>query len=118
LETACLTKHREKAEPLLGQSIFGPRRVSLWMRWRKSIGEEEEEDVFRLTIPVENAFAFAMGEVELGPGRTPDLSRQLVGILIIDALEYAEKWRLAAEARAVLASRWPHCPGFRNLSRG
>lgn len=87
------------------------------MRQRKPI-RDEEEDVFRLTIPVEHAFAFALGEVELGAGRTPDLSRQLVGILIIDALEYAEKWRLAAEARAVLASRWPHCPGFRSTSRG
>ena len=74
--------------------------------------EDEDNDALRLTIPIEDAFAFAMGEVDRGPGETPDLSRQLVGVLIIDALEYAESWRLAAEARALLASRWPHCRGF------
>jgi hypothetical protein len=76
----------------------------------------EEEDLFRLTIPIENAFAFAMGEYDLGPAETPDVTRQIVGVMLIDALEYAESWRLAAEARAFLAVRWPHCPGFRNNS--
>jgi hypothetical protein len=75
--------------------------------------QEEEEDEFRLTIPIEDAFSFSMGEYELGPNETSDSMRQLVGILIIDALEYAESWRLAAEAKTLLAVRWPDCPGFR-----
>lgn len=74
---------------------------------------DEEELEFRLSVPIENAFAFSMGQCDLGPGETSDVARQLVGILIIDALEYSERWRLAAEARAFLALRWPDCPGFR-----
>ena len=74
---------------------------------------DEEEQEFRLTIPIEDAFAFSMGEFHLGSTETSDAMRQLVGILIVDALQYGEHWRLAAEARASLAERWPHCPAFR-----
>jgi hypothetical protein len=75
---------------------------------------DDDEQEFRLTVPIEDAFAFSMGEFELGPTQTSDAMCQLVGVLIIDALEYSEHWRLAAEARASLAERWPDCPGFRN----
>ena len=74
--------------------------------------DEEEEQQFRLTIPLEDAFAFSMGEFHLASTETSDAMRQLVGILIVDALQYGEHWRVAAEARASLAERWPDCPGF------
>ena len=73
---------------------------------------EEEEQEYRLTIPIEDAFAFSMGEFQLGPNENSDAMRQLVGLLVLDALQYGEHWRVAAEARAFLAERWPACPGF------
>lgn len=76
--------------------------------------EEEEDDEYRITIPIEDAFAFSMGEYELGSNETADTMRQLVGILIVDALQYGEHWRIAAETRAALAERWPDCAGFRS----
>jgi len=68
---------------------------------------------FRLTIPIEDAFAFAMGEFDLGCNDATDGMRQLVGFLIIDSLEYGEHWRVATEVRDCLADRWPKCSGFR-----
>jgi hypothetical protein len=41
-----------------------------------------------------------------------DEMRQVIGLLIIDKLEYAEHWRVAAEVRACLAARWPECLAF------
>lgn len=76
--------------------------------------DDEQEMEFRLTIPIEDAFAFSMGEFELSESETSDAMRQLVGVLIIDALQYSEHWRLAAQAQAFLAERWPECPGFQN----
>ncbi len=73
---------------------------------------QDQEVRFRLTIPIEDAFAFAMGEFDLGNEAT-DGMRHLVGVLIIDSLEYGENWRIAAEVRACLAERWPECAGFR-----
>jgi hypothetical protein len=74
----------------------------------------QENDLrFRLTIPIEDAFAFAMGEFDLGCNEATDGMRHLVGVLAIDSLEYAEQWRVAAEVRACLAERWPDCSGFR-----
>ena len=70
------------------------------------------DEKFRLTIPIDDAFAFSMGEFDLGEDQPCDGMRQLVGILVIDALQYGEHWRTAAHARAVLAERWPDCPGF------
>lgn len=76
--------------------------------------DNEEQDLeFRITIPMEDAFAFSMGEFHLSPSETTDTMRQLVGILVVDTLQYGEHWRVAAEARATLAERWPDCPGFR-----
>jgi hypothetical protein len=74
---------------------------------------QDYDEQFRLTIPIEDAFAFSMGEFELGPNETCDAMRQLVGVLVIDTLQYGEHWRIAAEARAFLAERWPDCPAFR-----
>lgn len=69
---------------------------------------------FRLTIPIEDAFAFAMGDFDLGCTETTDGMRRLVGALVIDSLEYGEHWRVAAEVRACLAERWPRCSSFQS----
>jgi len=73
---------------------------------------------FRLTIPIEDAFGFSMGEYDLGQGQPRDAMRQLVGIMVIDALQYAEQWRVAAQARIALAERWPDCPAFQDAKPG
>ena len=72
-----------------------------------------DQDIrYRLTIPLEDAFRFAMDESDLGYRKATTMMRHVVGVLVIDALQYAEHWRIAAEARALLAHRWPGCPGF------
>jgi hypothetical protein len=71
-----------------------------------------QETRFRLTIPVEEAFAFAMGVSDLNYTEPTAEMRQVMGLLVIDQLEYAEHWRLSAEARACLALRWPECVAF------
>ena len=68
---------------------------------------QDQETRFRLTIPIEDAFAFAMGESDLDYTDATDEMRQVIGLLVIDKLEYAEQWRVAAEVRACLAIRWP-----------
>ncbi|MFN2541130.1 MAG: hypothetical protein ABR514_03035, partial [Chthoniobacterales bacterium] len=72
----------------------------------------DQDTRYRLTIPIEDAFRFAMDESDLKYEETTTLMRQLVGVLVIDALQYAQHWRMAAEARALLAERWPDCPSF------
>ncbi|HKP04233.1 MAG TPA: hypothetical protein VJU77_12845 [Chthoniobacterales bacterium] len=79
---------------------------------------DEEELEFRITIPIEDAFAFSMGEFPLHPTEASDEMRQVVGVLIVDALQYGEHWRVAAEVRASLAERWPDCPGFHGNRSG
>jgi hypothetical protein len=64
---------------------------------------------FRLTIPVDDAFAFAMGWSDLGYETPSAAMRQVMGLLVVDGLEYSEQWRVAAQARACLAQRWPGC---------
>ena len=73
---------------------------------------QHQETRFRLTIPIEEAFAFALGESDLNYTEPMDEMRQVIGLLIIDKLEYAEQWRVAAEVRACLAARWPECFAF------
>jgi hypothetical protein len=70
---------------------------------------KDEETRFRLTIPIVDAFAFAMGESNLSYAEVTDEMRQVIGLLVIDNLEYAEEWRAAAEVRMCLAIRWPEC---------
>jgi len=72
----------------------------------------DQEIRFRLTIPMEEAFAFAMGESDLNYTHVTDEMRQVIGLLVIDTLEYGEQWRVAADARASLAARWPGCFAF------
>jgi hypothetical protein len=70
---------------------------------------EDQETRFRLTIPIADAFSFAMGESDLTYADATDEMRQVIGLLVIDNLEYAEEWRVAAEVRFCLAHRWPSC---------
>jgi len=76
------------------------------------VRRQDSSERFRLSIPIEDAFGFSMGEFDLGADQPRDGMRQLVGIMVIDALQYGEHWRVAAEARAALALRWPDCPAF------
>ena len=69
----------------------------------------QDEARFRLTIPVVDAFEFAMGWSDLGYELPSNAMRQVVGLLVVDCLEYSEQWRASAEARACLAERWPDC---------
>jgi hypothetical protein len=73
---------------------------------------QRDEDQYRLRIPLDHAFAFSVGEHDLGYEEPTDQMRQLMGVLVIDSLQYCEQWRVASEARAVLAERWPECPSF------
>jgi hypothetical protein len=73
---------------------------------------QHQETRFRLAIPIEQAFAFAMGESDLNYTEASDEMRQVIGLLVIDKLEYAEQWRVSAEVRACLATRWPECFRF------
>jgi hypothetical protein len=67
---------------------------------------------FRLTIPLADAFAFAMGWSDLGYARANDAMRRIMGLLVIDALEYSEQWRASARVRECLLRKWPgnFCP--------
>jgi hypothetical protein len=71
------------------------------------------EDVrFRLKIPLVDAFAFAMGwsDLDYAEGektRPSDAMRRIIGLLVVDALEYSEEWAASARARASLKRKWP-----------
>jgi hypothetical protein len=67
----------------------------------------QKEERFRLTIPLADAFAFAMGWSDLGYGRANDEARRIVGLLVVDALEYSEQWRESARVRECLIKKWP-----------
>ena len=69
-----------------------------------STGEEER---VRLAIPLLDAVAFAMGWSNLSYEEPDDGLRQVMGLLAIDALEYSEHWRAAAQLRESLHHRWP-----------
>ena len=38
-----------------------------------------------------------------------DSMRRIVGLLVIDSLEYSEQWRASARARACLMKKWSGC---------
>lgn len=66
-----------------------------------------EQTRFRLAIPLQDAFAFAMGWSDLGYAAANDPIRQVVGLLVVDSLEYSEQWRASARARQCLEEKWP-----------
>jgi hypothetical protein len=73
---------------------------------------EDKETRFRLTIPITDAFAFAMGVSDLTYEKPSDEMRQVMGLLVVDNLEYGEHWRVSTEVRACLVARWPECFRF------
>jgi hypothetical protein len=79
---------------------------------RDFVMTKEEEIRFRLTIPIADAFAFAMGVTDLHYADASDDMRQVIGLLVIDNLEYFEHWRVSTEVRACLAARWPESFAF------
>ena len=68
---------------------------------------EAHDDRYRLTIPLTEAIPFAIGRSDLGYSEPSDELRQLIGLLVIDALEYSEQWRAAGMLRACLDEKWP-----------
>lgn len=62
---------------------------------------------FRLRIPLADAFAFAMGWSDLGYEKVDDGMRHIIGLLVLDSLEYSEQWRASARVRACLVKKWP-----------
>ena len=62
---------------------------------------------FRLTIPLADAFAFAMGWSDLGYAHANDEMRCIMGLLVVDSLEFSEHWRASARVRACLMKKWP-----------
>jgi hypothetical protein len=68
---------------------------------------ELDSERFRLSIPVGDALAFAMGWSDLGYAEPSDGMRRVVGALAVDLLEQNEQWREAAIARSCLDQKWP-----------
>ena len=66
-----------------------------------------EQTRFRLAIPLQDAFAFAMGWSDLGYAAANDPIRQVIGLLVVDSLEYSEQWPASARARQCLEEKWP-----------
>jgi len=67
------------------------------------------QERFRLTIPLKDAFAFAMGYSDLDYEEASDEMRRIMGLLVLDALEYSEQWRASARVRECLLRKWPGC---------
>lgn len=72
---------------------------------------EIDGECFSLAIPIDEAFAFAMGWTDLGYTDPDDGLRRVMGALVLDTLEYTEQWRAAGVARICLADQWPACFG-------
>lgn len=66
-----------------------------------------EQTRFRLAIPLQDAFAFAMGWSDLGYAAANDPIRQVIALLVLDSLEYSEQWLASARARRCLEKKWP-----------
>jgi len=69
-----------------------------------------EGEFVRLTIPLDDAVAFAMGWSDLGSVQPTDAMRRIIGELAVDALQYLEHWRAAAMLRDSIERLWP-CDG-------
>ena len=68
---------------------------------------ELNEERYRLSIPLSEAIPFAIGDSDLGYAEPSDELRQLIGLLVVDTLEYSEQWRAAALVRGCLQEKWP-----------
>ena len=72
----------------------------------------------RLLLPIDDAVSFALGWSDLDLEQPTDLLRQVVGLLTVDKLEYAEEWRNAAMLRICLEDRWPNLRSAEDSSVG
>jgi len=66
----------------------------------------QDEERFRLRIPIWEAMAFSLGWSDLGSAAPTDTER-LIGLLAVDTLQYGEEWRIAARLQACLVAKWP-----------
>ena len=66
-----------------------------------------EGEFIRLTIPLDDAVAFAMGWSDLGSVEPTEAMRRIIGELAVDALQYLEHWREAAMLRDSIERLWP-----------
>lgn len=64
-------------------------------------------EFIRLTIPLDDAVAFAMGWSDLGSVEPTEPMRRIIGELAVDALQYLEHWREAAMLRDSIERLWP-----------
>jgi hypothetical protein len=70
----------------------------------------QHEDLrFQLKIPLAQAFSIAMGWSEVRSCGLTDSMRQILGVMVVDDLEFSEQWRASAAAKACLAQKWPEC---------
>ena len=67
----------------------------------------QDEERFRLRIPIWEAIAFSLAWSDLGFEAPSDAQRQLIGLLAVDSLQYGEEWRIAATLQACLVRKWP-----------
>lgn len=58
----------------------------------------DEQTRFRLAIPLRDAFEFAMGWSDLGYASANDSMRHVMGVLVVDSLEYSEQWHASGES--------------------
>jgi len=60
-----------------------------------------------LDVPIEEAVLFALGFTDLDLHEPSDHGRQVIGLIALDHLEYAEQWRVSAMLRSALKEKWP-----------
>ena len=60
-----------------------------------------------LDMPLEDALLFALGLTDLDLNEPSDHARKLIGLIVLDHLEYSEQWRGSAMLRTELKKRWP-----------
>ena len=60
-----------------------------------------------LDLPIEEAVLFALGLTDLGLDQPSDHARQLIGLVVVDHLQYSEQWRVSGMLRTALKQKWP-----------
>jgi hypothetical protein len=59
-----------------------------------------------------------MGWSDLGYASVNDTMRLVMGVLVVDSLEYSEQWRDSATVRACLTQKWPGYLCFEPAQQG
>jgi hypothetical protein len=70
----------------------------------------------RLAMPLNDAIAFALGVSDLGYKGPGDATRQVIGSLAIDKLQYSEQWRDSRSAPAKSAREMARFPRLEDLT--